>query len=44
MKGTLSHFILMEAIIVKINYEISMLMSYYHTITYTGPKRISCHQ
>lgn len=37
MKGALSHLILMEAIIVKINYKINMLMSYYHTITYMGP-------
>lgn len=40
MKAALSWFILIEAIIAEMNCEISMLMAYYHTIKYIGPKRL----
>lgn len=42
MRTGLSWFILIEAIIAKMNYEISMLMGYYNT--YIGPKRLSSYQ
>lgn len=41
MKPALSQCILMEAIISKMDCEISMLMGYYHTIKNIGPKRLS---
>lgn len=34
----------MEAIILEMNCEISMLMGYYHKVKYIGPRRVSSHQ
>lgn len=44
MRAALPQFILMEAIIAKMNCEISTLMGYYHAIKYIGPERLSSHQ